>query len=81
MVVGSINVDLYLKLAPDSTLLMDKQKIDISSVKGMTLPSDAFLNMDEITQQLRSKKLEPNEDLVFKISGDFEQKTGGKGGN
>jgi len=81
VVVGSINVDLYLKLAPDSTLLMDKQKIDISSVKGMTLPSDAFLNMDEITQQLRSKKLEPNEDLVFKISGDFEQKTGGKGAN
>jgi len=74
VVVGSINVDLYLKLAPDSTLLMDKQKIDISSVKGMTLPSEAFLNMDEITTQLTSKKLEPSEDLVFKISGDFEQK-------
>jgi len=81
VVVGSINVDLYLKLAPDSTLLMDKQKIDISSVKGMTLPSEAFLGMDEITTQLTSKKLQASEDLVFKISGDFEQKTGGKGAN
>merc|ERR1719330_960686 len=47
----------------------------------MTLPSDAFLKMPGIISQLAKEKLDISEDLVFKIGGPFEQKTGGKGAN
>lgn len=81
VVIGSINVDLYLKLGPDSSLTMESHKLDISAVKGMTLPSEAFLEMPAILDQLQRAKLTPSEELVFSIQGDLDQKTGGKGAN
>jgi len=80
LVVGSINVDLYQKMQPSSIQLGEKA-VDVTPVKGMTLPSKSFLEHEGIAAQ--GLKASPGEEeaLVMTMKGPFEQKTGGKGAN
>lgn len=84
LVVGSINVDLYQKMTP-STIKLSGNPVDVSSIKGMTLPAKSFVENEGVAKQLKAAKLQCDagreEDLLMKMDGPFEQKTGGKGAN
>lgn len=84
LVVGSINVDLYQKMTP-STIKLGGTPIDVSPIKGMTLPAKSFVENQGVAQQLKEKKVQcvagQEEALLMKMDGPFDQKTGGKGAN
>lgn len=84
LVVGSINVDLYQKMTP-STIKLGGTPIDVSPIKGMTLPAKSFAENQGVAQQLKAASLQcvagQEEALLMKMDGPFEQKTGGKGAN
>merc|ERR1712070_103287 len=52
---------------------------------GMTLPAKRFVENEGVAQQLKAAKLQcaagQEEDLLMKMDGPFDQKTGGKGAN
>eukprot|EP00316_Scyphosphaera_apsteinii_P012287 CAMPEP_0119342720 /NCGR_PEP_ID=MMETSP1333-20130426/105292_1 /TAXON_ID=418940 /ORGANISM="Scyphosphaera apsteinii, Strain RCC1455" /LENGTH=409 /DNA_ID=CAMNT_0007355001 /DNA_START=82 /DNA_END=1311 /DNA_ORIENTATION=- len=84
LVVGSINVDLYQRMSQGSVVLGGKT-IDVTSIKGQTLPAKSFVQKAPITSQLSSAEIRcvegEEEHLVLSMAGPFEQKTGGKGAN
>lgn len=84
LVVGSINVDLYQKMTP-STIKLGGTPIDVSPIKGMTLPAKSFAENPGVAQQLKAANLQcaagQEEALLMKMDGPFDQKTGGKGAN
>jgi hypothetical protein len=45
LVVGSINVDLYRRLSSDGGVNVDGQSLQITPIKGMTLPAPSFVRM------------------------------------
>lgn len=84
LVVGSINVDLYQKMTP-STIKLGGTPIDVSPIKGMTLPAKSFAETPGVAKQLKAANLTcvagQEEALLMKMDGPFDQKTGGKGAN
>ena len=52
LVVGSINVDLYQHTKGAAVTFAGKS-IDLSAIKGMTLPASSFVNYPKIAAQLR----------------------------
>lgn len=84
LVVGSVNVDLYQKMSPSSIKIGGKP-VDVSPIKGMTLPAKSFVGNKEVTAQLEAAGIKcaagEEESLLLTIDGPFEQKTGGKGAN
>eukprot|EP00450_Noctiluca_scintillans_P038948 CAMPEP_0194478398 /NCGR_PEP_ID=MMETSP0253-20130528/1852_1 /TAXON_ID=2966 /ORGANISM="Noctiluca scintillans" /LENGTH=399 /DNA_ID=CAMNT_0039317479 /DNA_START=60 /DNA_END=1259 /DNA_ORIENTATION=- len=84
LVVGSINVDLYQKMSP-SSVQFGGQSIDVSAVKGMTLPAKSFAEIGAISEQVSAAGLQvtpgTEEAFVLTMNGPFVQKTGGKGAN
>lgn len=80
LVVGSVNVDLYQKMSP-SHVQLDEQRVDVTPIKGMTLPAKSFLEHPGIAAQ--GVKFTPGEEeaVAMTMRGPFEQKTGGKGAN
>jgi len=87
VVIGSINIDLYKKVHRDGSITFSGgKKVDISSVKGMTLPYVSFFQNQNILPQLTEKGLHPagyevSDGLVWEIDGPLTQMTGGKGAN
>jgi len=84
LVVGSINVDLYQKMTP-SSIKLGGRPIDVTPIKGMTLPAKSFVENQGIAKQLAASTITcvsgQEEDLLMKMDGPFDQKTGGKGAN
>ena len=84
LVVGSINIDLYQRTEA-STVTFAGKPIDLSSIKGMTLPASSFVKMEKIREQLEQSGMTcaegDEEKLLLTMDGPFEQKTGGKGAN
>jgi len=84
LVVGSINVDLYQRM-PESSVKFDGSSIDVTAVRGMTLPAKSFVETAVIAAKLESAglwvKAGKEEAFVLKLEGPFDQKTGGKGAN
>lgn len=84
LVVGSINVDLYQKLAA-SAIQLNGKTVNVGAIKGMTLPAKSFVENEGIASQLSAAGLAcpPGEEeaLVLSMGPPFEQKTGGKGAN
>jgi ribokinase len=84
LVVGSINVDLYQKMSP-SSVQFGGQSVDVSAVKGMTLPAKSFVETGAISEQISTAGLQVTpgneEAFVLTMNGPFVQKTGGKGAN
>jgi len=82
--VGSVNVDLYQRMSPSSIKLAGKP-VDVSPIKGMTLPAKSFVENKDIAAQLADAGFacSPGEEeaMLLKMDGPFEQKTGGKGAN
>lgn len=82
LVIGSLNVDLWQKM-PISSITIDGMAVDLSSVKGMTLPAPSFVRHKGIANQLASGKMSvpagEEEAFLMKVDGPFKQKTGGKG--
>eukprot|EP00967_Tisochrysis_lutea_P013706 scaffold15340_cov30-Tisochrysis_lutea.AAC.1 len=78
LVVGSINVDLYQRTV-GGTVRLAGQKVDLSPVKGMTLPASSLVQ--KLSSQLFPQPDDGAEALVLQMEGPFEQKTGGKGAN
>lgn len=77
-------MDLYQRMTP-STIKLSGNPIDVSSIKGMTLPAKSFVENDGVAKQLKAANLQcavgQEEALLMKMDGPFEQKTGGKGAN
>jgi len=81
LVVGSVNVDLIKDVGPGN-LTLGSTALDISAVKGQTLPSDSFLNAAPIASQLAQPASAGEEEaMVLTMQGPFTQVTGGKGAN
>lgn len=84
LVVGSINVDLYQHLASGKAAFATKA-VDITPIKGMTLPAANFLRTPTIAAAVEAAglkcKANGEEALVLSMDGPFTQKTGGKGAN
>ena len=59
--------------------------MDISAIRGQTLPAASFVSSPGVASQLEAMGLACDEDeaeaLVLTMEGPFEQKTGGKGAN
>lgn len=68
-----------------STVRLSGNPIDVSPIKGMTLPAKSFVENEGVAKQLKTVKLQcaagQEEALLMKMDGPFEQKTGGKGAN
>lgn len=84
LVVGSINVDLFQRIKA-SKINFNGKAVDISAIKGMTLPASSFVANATISQHLKEAGLAcekgKEEQLVLSMNGPFDQKTGGKGAN
>eukprot|EP00930_Biecheleria_cincta_P071883 TRINITY_DN59335_c0_g1_i1.p1 TRINITY_DN59335_c0_g1~~TRINITY_DN59335_c0_g1_i1.p1 ORF type:complete len:519 (-),score=98.41 TRINITY_DN59335_c0_g1_i1:17-1519(-) len=84
LVVGSLNVDLYKKIE-DSSIELSGKAIDVTPIKGSTLPAKSFVENKDMAKQLEAANLKcvagEEESLLLKLGGPFEQKTGGKGAN
>ena len=82
LVVGSINIDLFAKLNGGLADFAGAS-IDVSPIKGMTLPAASFVEVAGVSQQLLEAGLakEDAAGLVQQMGGPFVQKTGGKGAN
>ncbi len=76
LVVGSINVDLYHRLKHGSATFGGGKPVDVSRLKGMTLPARSFVQRLGVPCAKGAE-----ESFVLGMDGDFEQKTGGKGAN
>ena len=87
LVVGSINVDLYRDVGVGSVSMKSlPMPIDISAIRGQTLPASSFITTPSVASQLELVGLECDSDdsaeaLVLSMEGPFEQRTGGKGAN
>ena len=80
LVVGSINVDLYQRTKGGAVAFAGKP-VDLTPIKGMTLPAASFVATPKIASQLTDDCTGKEEALVLTMGGPFEQKTGGKGAN
>jgi len=79
-----VNIDLYQKMEGFSIKLGGKP-VDLTPVKGMTLPAKSLVDNVAIASQLTGAGIEwvpgQEEALLLTMDGPFEQKTGGKGAN
>ena len=84
LVVGSINVDLYQRLA-GGRATFDGTPLSIAPIKGMTLPAASFVGAAKVKADMESAGLAcksgAEEAFALKMDGPFTQKTGGKGAN
>eukprot|EP00940_MAST-03C_sp_MAST-3C-sp2_P001897 g1897.t1 len=81
LVVGSVNVDLYVDNEGKGLAFEGdggkKVVASVDAVKGMTLPAEAFVK--KILSEKKDKAAA--EAFVLRMSGPFKQQTGGKGAN
>lgn len=94
LVIGSINVDMYVRThaavdddgTPQAILYFaGGVPVDVTAVKGMTLPAASFTEHPDIAASLAiaGLKTTPGEEeaMLLMMDGPFEIKTGGKGAN
>ena len=75
LVIGSVNIDLFVSLGKDETATFGKKEISLRSLKGKTLPSDAFL------EELDVPDVKSPDEFLLSMKGTCIEATGGKGAN
>ena len=75
LVIGSVNNDLFVSLGKDETATFGKKEISLRSLKGKTLPSDAFL------EELDVRDVKSPDEFLLSMEGTCVEATGGKGAN
>jgi len=63
LVVGSINVDLYQRIA-DGKVRFHSTSVDVTSIKGQTLPAKSFAQNPAIKAQLAELPCEAGKEEV-----------------